>query len=183
MKICVYGASSSNISRTFLKAGFALGQAIAQRKWTLVFGGGATGMMGAVVHGAESQQGSSIGVAPRFFDEDGILHPGCTQFIWTGTMRERKEKMEQLADAFIMTPGGIGTLEEFFEVLTLKQLKQLDKPICIYNVDGCFDGLNELLHDLVCKGFMLQKCLQLYYISDDIEKIMEYIAQHEKKEA
>lgn len=176
--VCVYGSSSNQIPENYLKAGYELGAAIAEKGWRLVFGGGTTGMMGAVVRGVSAKNGESTGVSPRFFDEAGVLHKECTQFLFTETMRERKAKMEDLSDAFIMTPGGIGTLEEFFEVLTLKQLRQLDKPICILNTDGCFDALNELLHTLVTDRFMSASNLDLYMISDSIDDILSYIENY-----
>ena len=109
MRICVYGASSNDIDQAYLNAGYELGKQMAEKKIELVFGGGATGIMGAVNRGVLENGGTSIGVAPKFFDQPGILAKDCTQFIFTNTMWERKQKMEDLADAFIMMPGGIGT--------------------------------------------------------------------------
>ena len=128
MVICVYGASSDTIHPDFLKAGEALGAAMARRGHSLVFGGGGHGLMGAVARGVASGGGSITGVAPRFFNVDGVLFDGCTEFVYTDTMRERKAIMEERADAFLMTPGGIGTFEEFFEILTLRQLGGTTSP-------------------------------------------------------
>ncbi|MGN0715686.1 MAG: TIGR00730 family Rossman fold protein, partial [Anaerovoracaceae bacterium] len=147
----------------------------ARRGHQLVFGGGATGMMGAVVRGVTEEGGQSTGIAPRFFDREGVLYPGCSQMIFTDTMRQRKEQMEKLSDGFIVTPGGIGTLEEFFEMLTLKQLGQHDKPIAILNTAGCFDALGALLEGLVEDGFMDAGCLGLYYMTDDAEELLSYM--------
>ena len=122
MKICVYGASSNSIDKKYIEAGERLGSLMAARGHTLVFGGGANGLMGAVARGEAEVRGEIIGVAPTFFNVDGILFPDCTDFVYTETMRERKQKMEELSDAFVMTPGGIGTIEEFFEILTLSHL-------------------------------------------------------------
>ena len=133
MVICVYGASSDTIHPDFLKAGEALGSAMARRGHSLVFGGGGHGLMGAVARGVASSGGSITGVAPRFFNVDGVLFDGCTEFVYTDTMRERKAIMEERADAFLMTPGGIGTFEEFFEILTLRQLGRHNKPISVLN--------------------------------------------------
>jgi uncharacterized protein (TIGR00730 family) len=182
MRVCVYGAASSDIDQAYLKQGYILGQALAKRGWGLVFGGGTTGMMGSVVKGIESKNGQSIGVAPHFFKQDGVLHERCTQFIYTDTMRERKQTMENLSDAFIMVPGGIGTMEEFFEVLTLKQLHQLDKPICIYNIEGYFDDLHAFLEKMVQEKFLNPDGLALFLISDSIEEILDYIQANTKKE-
>lgn len=175
MNVCVYGASSNRIDPIYLQKGFELGQALAKKNWTLIFGGGNTGMMGASIRGINSLKGKSIGIAPHFFKDWEALSEECTEFIFTNTMRERKEKMEQLADAFIMSPGGIGTYEEFFEILTLRQLKQLDKPICIFNINGAYDQLNQLLIDTVKNGFMQEECLSLYFISSSIEDLFNHI--------
>lgn len=175
MKLCVYGASSDRIDRTYLDAGGELGRELARRGHTLVFGGGATGLMGTVVRGVSAEGGRSIGVSPKFFDEPGVLYAECSQTIFTDTMRERKERMEREADGFIMTPGGIGTYEEFFEILTLKQLGRHEKPIGILNAGGYFDHLEQLLQMTADRGFMHADCLQLYYMTDDVGKLLDYM--------
>jgi uncharacterized protein (TIGR00730 family) len=175
MNICVYGASSDLIDRIYLDAGRTLGQRMAERGHGLVFGAGATGMMGAAVRGVTEKDGRSIGVAPRFFDQPGVLYENCSEMIFTETMRQRKEIMEQRSDGFIMTPGGIGTYEEFFEILTLKQLGRHEKPIGILNAGGYFDDLAKLLEDTAAKGFMHEDCLKLYFITDDVEKLLDYM--------
>lgn len=181
MKVCVFGASSAQIDPVFLDAAHDLGKAIASRSWTLVFGAGATGVMGASADGAAAKQGEIIGIVPSFFLElHHALHSGCTEMIYTETMRERKGKMEDLADAFIICPGGIGTYEEFFVVYTLKQLQQLDKPICIFNVAGYYNPLIELLHKTVDLHFMSQSCMDLVMISDSIPQMLDYIAGYSK---
>ena len=114
MNICVYGASSDAIDPRFLAAGEALGREMARRGHGLIFGGGGHGLMGAVARGMTQGGGSITGIAPRFFNVDGVLYDGCTEFLYTETMRERKALMESKADAFVMTPGGIGTYEEFY---------------------------------------------------------------------
>ena len=175
MKICVYGASSDRIDPQYLEAGTELGRMMGERGHTLVFGGGATGMMGAAVRGISENGGASIGIAPKFFDQPGILFEECSRFIFTETMRERKELMENESDGFIMTPGGIGTFEEFFEVLTLKQLGRHHKPIGILNTGGYFDHLEQLLQITAEKGFMGEECLELYHITDDVEDLLDYM--------
>lgn len=140
MRICVYGASSDAIDSMFIRAGETLGERMAERGHELVFGGGAHGMMGAVARGMTKKGGRIIGVAPSFFQVDGVLYEQCDEFLYTETMRERKQLMEDRADAFIMTAGGIGTLEEFFEILTLRQLERHKKPIAVLNTDGYYDS-------------------------------------------
>ena len=175
MNICVYGASSDRIDPVYLEAGYELGGELARRGHTLVFGAGTTGMMGAAVRGVESLGGRSIGVSPHFFNKPGVLHENCTEMIFTDTMRQRKEIMEQRADGFIMTPGGIGTYEEFFEILTLKQLGRHEKPIGILNTAGYFDDLARMLEDTAAKGFMAEDCLNLYFITADVNELLDYM--------
>ena len=109
MNICIYGASSNIIDDVYIKDGESLGSIIAKRGHGIVYGGGAEGMIGAVARGVSQENGSIIGIAPSFFKVDGVLYDKCTEFIYTDTMRNRKEKMELLSDAFLVTPGGIGT--------------------------------------------------------------------------
>ena len=175
MNICMYGASSTDLDRIYYDAAEHLGRRIAARGHGLVFGGGAQGLMGATARGLAAGGGRITGIAPRFFDKPGILYKECSEFIFTDTMRERKELMEKLSDAFIMAPGGIGTYEEFFEVLTLKQLGQLNKPIAVFNVNGYYELLLRLLEDTVSKGFMKASCLDIFGIFDDADEMLDYI--------
>lgn len=173
MNICVFGASSNDIDKEYIEAGEALGRAMAEKGHRLVFGGGQTGLMGAVSRGVAEGGGHITGVAPKFFDIPGILRENCDEFIFTETMRERKDIMDNCSDAFIMAPGGIGTMEEFFEIYTLKQLKRHDKPIGILNTCGYYDELIHMLQSTAEKGFMDAECLELFVVSDDPEELLK----------
>lgn len=175
MNICLYGAASNNIDEKYIKATEKLGALLAKEGIGYLFGGGAGGMMGAAARGAYSEKGKIIGIVPSFFNVDGVLFDKCDDIIYTDTMRERKRTMEEMSDAFIFTPGGVGTLDEFFELLTLKNLSRHNKPIAIYNVDGFYDKMFDFLKDLIDKGFINSKLFELVFISDDCEKIIEYI--------
>ena len=175
MKICVYGAASNAIGKTFLDAGHELGEKLAKRGHSLVFGGGNSGMMGAAARGTHDGGGHITGIAPSFFNVDGILYPLNDEIIYTETMRRRKQKMEEMSDGFIVSPGGIGTFEEFFEILTLKQLGRLSKPIAILNTDGYYDSLLEMLRHTAETNFMSEKNFALFFVSDDIDKVVDYI--------
>ncbi len=179
MKICLYGASSDEINKVYLDVTYTLGEEMAKRGHTLVFGGGATGLMGAAARGMTSQNGEIIGVAPEFFNVDGILYDKCTDFIYTENMRERKFIMEDTSDAFIVTPGGIGTFEEFFEVLTLKQLGRHNKPIVLFNINGYFDSVNALLNNAVEEKFMRESCRDLLKSFTDIGEMLSYIENYD----
>ena len=179
MVICIYGASSDQIDPAYLRAGEELGLAMARRGHSLVFGGGGHGLMGAVARGMTQGGGSITGVAPRFFNVDGILYDGCTEFLYTDTMRERKALMEERADAFVMTPGGIGTYEEFFEILTLRQLGRHNKPIAILNTLNYFAPLQQLLDRAIDLGFMKPACRALYGLFPEPTALLDFLESDE----
>ena len=177
MNLCLYGASSDQIAPAYLQAVEALGAKLAARGHGMVFGGGAQGLMGAAARGVSSQHGYILGVAPSFFNVDGVLYPHCSEFIYTETMRQRKQIMEDRADGFIMVPGGIGTYEEFFEMLTLKQLGRHSKPIAILNLNGYYDLLEQLLEQTIRQGFMKPACRSLYGVFSDADALLDYLEQ------
>ena len=178
MKICIYGASSNAIDKSFLDAGEQLGKAIAQNNHTVVFGGGAAGLMGAVARGAHSENGEIIGICPSFFNVDGALFTDCTEMIYTETMRERKQLLDEMSDAFVITPGGIGTFDEFFEIYTLRQLAVHQKPIVIFNTNGYYNPLIDMLNNAIYKAFMPATNMDLLFISDDPQKIINHIQNY-----
>lgn len=178
MNICVYGASSDKINEYYISQTEKLGEAIALKGHSLVFGGGAQGIMGAAARGVKKQNGYVIGISPRFFNIDGVLFKECDEIIYTETMRERKQLLEDRSDAFIVAPGGIGTFEEFFEVFTLKQLARHNKPIIIFNANGFYDSMIKLLEDAEEQGFIRQKTLKLYKVLTKPEEIIEYIENY-----
>lgn len=178
MNICVYGASSNDINEKYIGETENLGFIMAQRGHDLVYGGGANGVMGAVARGVTKGGGKVIGVAPTFFNVDGVLYDKCTKLIPTKTMRERKQIMEETADAFIMAPGGIGTYEEFFEILTLKQLSRHNKAIAVYNVGGFYDKLMDFLEYGIKEGFMTPACHKLFKLFDNAEEMLSYIESY-----
>lgn len=178
MKICVYAASSNEVSRIYTNTAEEFGRRLAQKGHSLVFGGGANGLMGAVARGTFLEKGHITGVAPSFFNVDGVLFKYCNQFIYTKTMRERKGIMEDISDAFVMLPGGIGTFDEFFEILTLRQLGQHAKPIAILNTNGYYDNLFNMLTTSVNHGFMSEVCLKLCPQFTNIDKLLNYLENH-----
>lgn len=179
MYICVYGASSSKIDAVYLDTAYALGAALVQRGHALVYGGGGNGVMGAAARGVHDNNGEIVGVSPSFFKVDGVLFDCCTEMIYTETMRERKKILEDRSDAFIIAPGGVGTYDEFFEILTLKQLEQHNKPIAIYNVNGYYDALLAVLEKTAAEQFMRPKSLELYEVFDDMQKMLDYIENYD----
>ena len=175
MNICIYGASSRKLAQEYYDAAEALGALMAQNGHTLVFGGGQEGIMGAVARGARAHGGKIIGIAPRFFDEPGILFEACTEFIYTDTMRERKALMEEHSEAFIVLPGGIGTYEEFFEMLTLKQLGRHNKPMVMLNTRNYYGPMSAMLQNTVDEGFMSASCMALFGVCNTPEEALDYV--------
>lgn len=175
MKICVFGASSEQIDKVYIDTAESLGRAVALRGDAVIFGAGKYGVMGAAARGVSAEKGELIGVSPRFFIEDNVLYDGCTELVFTETMRERKAIMEDRADAFVICAGGIGTFEEFFEVLTLKQLRRHSKPIVIYNVNGYYNSLIDMMNKSVSEGFMSDECIKLFTTANTEQEVFEQI--------
>lgn len=178
MNICVFGSSSENIDREFLDTAESLGRELAKKGNGVVFGAGKYGVMGATARGVIAENGTLIGVSPKFFLEMDVLYEDCTELIYTETMRERKGIMEDKSDAFIICAGGMGTFEEFFEVLTLKQLRRHSKPIIVYNVKGYYDPLIAMLDNAVKNGFMTEDCNLLYTVAKTEQEVFEQLENY-----
>ena len=177
MNICVFGAASNEINPEYIKAVEILGEVMGKRGHQLVFGAGNNGVMGAAARGIKKANGKIIGIIPEFFKEESIeqIFPDCDELIYTETMAERKAKMEDLAEAFIIAPGGIGTFEEFFEVLTLKQLGRHTKPIVIFDILGYYEKLEDFLMVAFEERFIRKDCRLLYEKCKTAEEAVEYI--------
>ena len=178
MIYCVFGAASDNVPEVYIKQTELLGERIGARGHGMIFGGGATGMMGAAARGVHRNSGTIVGVAPRFFDRPGILTPLCTELVFTDTMDERKNIMETRADGFIIAPGGIGTLDEFFEVLTLRTLGQLPKPLALYNVAGYYDALLGFLQSMEAQTFVSAALWDCLGVFDEPDALLDYLEAH-----
>lgn len=179
MRICIYGASGERLDRRYYEAARDFGVLLGRRGHRLLFGGGAKGLMGACAEGAAAAGAEIIGIAPRFFDEPGVLFERCTRLVFTETLRERKALMEAEAEAFVVLPGGIGTFEEFFETLTLKQLGQHGKPMALLNTLGYYDALHTLLLQAVAGGFLSENCLRLYALCAEPEQALAHVERNE----
>ncbi len=178
MNICVYGAASNDIDKSYIDATEKLGKSMAERSHALVYGAGACGVMGAVARGMTAGGGKIIGIVPSFFNVDGILYDKCTEMIRTETMSSRKALMAEKSDAFIMAPGGIGTFDEFFEMLTLKQLSRHTKAMVIFNVNGYYDDLENLMNTAIKENFVKEECRELYKIFDNIDELLDYLENY-----
>lgn len=177
MTICVFGAASDDIDEVYIKSSEALGEKLAQGGHTLLFGGGVTGVMGAVARGVHRCGGHIIGVAPRFFDQPGVLTADCDELIFTDTMAERKNIMEDSSDGFIIAPGGIGTLDEFFQVLTLRCLGRHDKPVAVFNPGGYYDELLVFLRKLQSQGFAAASLWDCFGVFSEPEALLRFMAE------
>ena len=179
MNICVYGAASNSISEKHVQIVGKLGEALAERGHTLVFGGGSGGAMGAAARGAKKGGAKKIlAVMPRFLNLDGVLYEGATDVIYTDTMHERKRLLEDNAEAFIVTPGGIGTFDELFEILSLKQLARMNKPIVLLNSEGYFDAFLSLMKVAIDGNFMSDKNLDMFFVTDDVNAALDYVENY-----
>lgn len=183
MNICVFGAASSEIDGKYIEKVEEMGYALGKEGHNLVFGAGAQGLMGAAARGFKKAGAEIVGVIPTFFKNIDVepIFEECTELIFTETMRERKAAMEEHADAFVVVPGGIGTFEEFFEILTLKQLGRHSKKIAIYNIDGYYDDMNNLMDNSISQGFVREKCKEIYCIAGNFEELIEYLERSENE--
>lgn len=161
MRICIFGASANELEKEYFDAARRLGELMAEGGHTLVYGGGKTGLMGACAEGVMARGGKTLGIAPRYFDEGDFLRKDYGDFLFTDTMAERKTLMLDLAEAFIVLPGGTGTMDEFFETLALKQLGKQPKALVLLNTLGCYDPLFALLRGMVDKGFTGRSALEM----------------------
>ena len=178
MNICIFGASGRELEESYYAAAELLGSLIAQQGHTLVFGGGREGLMGAAARGAYENGGRIIGIVPKFFDEPGIIYEHCTELVFTETVRERKQLMEERSEACVVLPGGIGTLEEFFEMLTLKQLGRSDRAIVVLNTNNYYGPMQHMLKNTARQRFMSRGCFELYGLADTPDKALDYIARY-----
>lgn len=166
--VCVYCASGPNHPE-LLDLARRVGKAIADRGWTLVSGGGNVSAMGAVASAARSHGGHTIGVIPKALVHREVADTEADELVVTDTMRERKQVMEDRADAFLALPGGIGTLEEFFEAWTASYLGMNTKPIVMLDTVGHYDGLLAWLRGLVDTGYVADDALGRLVVTDDVD--------------
>lgn len=178
MNICIYGAASKTLDKKFIESVENMGQIFAERGHNLIFGGGKNGLMGAAARGFEKGGCKSVvGIAPKFFNTDGVLFERCSEYIYPDTMRERKAILEERSDAFVAVPGGIGTLDELFEIATLRSLGRHSKPIVLFNIFEFFTPLLNTLEKYEELGF-LKNFNNLAFVSDNPEIIAEYIENY-----
>lgn len=171
--IAVFCASSDGLDKEIFETAYEVGAFFAKKEIELVYGGSRLGLMGQVAKGILENNGRVTGVIPDFLKTKEVVHTELTHLITTADMHERKMKMHDLSDGFIALPGGFGTLEELFEILTWGQLGLHRKPIGILNVNGYFDDLIEMMKSMVRKGLLKKDNLGLVLIAETIEELFE----------
>jgi uncharacterized protein (TIGR00730 family) len=172
-RITVFCGSSFGNEAIYKEQATLLGQALAKQNIELVYGGANVGLMGAVADGVLNEGGKVIGVLPDFLRSKEIAHLGLTELILVESMHERKTKMNDLCDGVIALPGGFGTLEELFEMVTWAQLGLHKKPIAVLNINGFYDSLIELTHMMVEKGFLKNVNQEMLLVSDTIDDLLD----------
>lgn len=180
--ICVYSSSSDAVPTAYFDAAAELGRHIAEHGYTLVYGGGAIGLMGAVARSVHEHGGTVVGVIPEFMLDWGVAYQNSDDLIVARDMRERKAIMEDTADAFIALPGGFGTLEEMLEIITLKQLGRHSKPIVFLNISGFYDCLANTFEQMFVENFAKQEYRTLYYFASDVDDAIRYVESYQPPE-
>ncbi|MEO0972464.1 MAG: TIGR00730 family Rossman fold protein [Pseudomonadota bacterium] len=178
MRICVFCGSSDGRLERYREAGRELGALLARAGIGVVYGGATIGVMGAVANGALAAGGEVIGVIPEAMTKVEIAHEG-TDLRVVGTMHERKALMAELADAFIALPGGIGTMEEVFEVWTWAQLGYHRKPVGLLEIEGYWEALHRFVDHMVGEGFLREHHRQMLLIEDDAKVLLEQIRRYQ----
>jgi uncharacterized protein (TIGR00730 family) len=173
--LCVYCASSDRLDPKYYSAAAELGREMVARGWGLVYGGGKTGMMGAVARGVKQNGGRVVGVIPEFMKARELAYDEADELVTVITMRERKLLMETRADAFVALPGGWGTLEEILEILTLRQLDVVRKPCVFLNQDGFYDPLLQLFQRMLDGKFFKPANLELFRVATSVSQVFELI--------
>ncbi len=171
MRVCVYCGSSEGDDPRFAATARAFGAALARAGIGVVFGGGRVGLMGAVADGALEAGGEVIGVIPRFLEEREVAHSGVDLRV-VESMHERKQLMSELSDAFVALPGGFGTLEEFFEIVTWVQLGLIDARCILANIDGFYDHFLALIDGAAAKGFITPRNRGIVESYDDLDAVV-----------
>jgi uncharacterized protein (TIGR00730 family) len=175
MRICVYAASSAQVHSEFQAAAFAMGEEIALAGHSLVYGGGSTGLMGAVADGALKHGGEVIGILPKFMADLEWGHPGLTQLQLVEDMRERKHRLLTDSDAVIALPGGCGTLEELFEAITLKRLGIYFNPIVLLNTRNFYAPLQMFMDQVIAEKFMNPEHTAMWSLEDTAADVLPRI--------
>ena len=171
-KIAVFCGSSSGFDSVYEQNAVSLGKTMAEKGIDLIYGGAEVGLMGAIADSVIHAGRKVIGVMPRFLQEKEIAHKNLSELIVVEDMHQRKAIMAELCDGVIAMPGGFGTLDEFFEMLTWAQLNLHQKPVALFNIDSYYDGLMVFLQSMVDKGFLKKVNYDMIILDDNIENLL-----------
>lgn len=177
--IAVYCSSSDVIHQEYFAAARDLGKLMASNQYELIYGGGVVGLMGEVARSVKKHGGKTYGVIPEALNLDNVVHDIDDELVITTGMRERKALMDERADAFVGLPGGFGTLEEIFEVLTLKQLGYHNKPIVFLNIRGYYDKLLDMFEHIYAEQFAKQQYRVLYHVCETATETIDYLKTYQ----
>ena len=175
--VCVYCGSSNRIDPKFLDAATELGRLMGEAGLKLIYGGGRIGLMGRVADGVLATGGNVVGIIPRHLHDREVAHPGVSELLVVDTMHERKQLMAEQADAFVVLPGGYGTLDEMFEIITWRQLGLHDKPLVLADLFGYWAPLAQLLDTIIDTGFAQPECRQLYRTVTSVAEILPALGE------
>lgn len=174
-KVCVYCASSDKVDAKYFEATVKIAKALVKNSTTVVYGGGARGLMGQLADTVLKENGRIIGIMPRFMKEVEFHHKDVNEFIFTADMHERKKQFMVGVDALIALPGGCGTFEELMEAITLKRLGIFTKPILILNLDGYYDPMLQMLDRAIENNFMRDEHRDIWTVFENPENVIEVI--------
>lgn len=180
--ICVYCGSNTGISPDYAVAAADLGRLLAEKNIKLIYGGGQVGLMGILADAVLEHGGKVIGIVPTFLAEREVHHHHLSELISVNTMHERKQLMADLSDAFIAMPGGLGTLDELFEIMTWHQLHLHRKPIGLLNVKNYFNPLKTMIDSMVKEGFLHQANRDILIDSEDMYELLQKISGYKASE-
>jgi cytokinin riboside 5'-monophosphate phosphoribohydrolase len=174
----VFCASSESVDDFFKDIALELGRELGRRRINLVYGGASTGLMGCVARGVHEEKGKVVGVVPEFFKGKEFEYSKADELIFTQDMRERKGVMDKRSDAFIVLPGGIGTLEETMEILSMRQLGLTDKPLVFINTQGFYEKLHATFEEMVNLKFAKPNVMDIYVMVSNPQNALDYLLSY-----
>jgi uncharacterized protein (TIGR00730 family) len=181
--VCVFCGSNYGLAPVYKEQATLLGRVLAEKGIELIYGGAHVGLMGAVADGALKAGGRVTGILPRFLEEKELAHTGLSELILVDTMHQRKTIMNERCDAVITLPGGFGTMDELFEMLTWSQLGLHNKPIGVLNVNGYYDHLILIIENMVAKGFLSPAHKESLLIHNEIDVLLQQMSDYKAVEA
>lgn len=173
MKVCIYGSSTEKTPKKYIDIGYELGLKLALNGHSLIFGGGNDGMMGAVASGVFDNGGNITAICPEWIDEFDMPFKNYSEKITTDSLDQRKNLFIEKSDIFIVTPGGLGTLDEFFGIIALKYLNRHSKKVILFNIDHFYDSIIKALKEIYDIGLIREGCLDIFEVTYSIDEVLQ----------